>query len=163
VCGTLKSAESNVGFLIYKKAIKPYYDACGDDFVVPKNFKLNIPMTAIQTSQTSVTYDMLNKILRKLIPAGIPQHLLAHHRRVLYGTIRKPERILEGLSIDTLKFVFALWICGCGISATTLALEFFIATKLRKIQKRSLKCWKVMLNKIHKLSHVCYNTSDFFD
>ncbi|CAG9810556.1 unnamed protein product [Chironomus riparius] len=130
-CGTMKNSDTNVGFLILKDKIHLFNKACSNLFITSKVLKINLATTVLQLTKVSVIQEAFNYILRKLTPAGIPQYLLAHHTSALYGTDRIIKEKESGKSsFDDMKFVFVLWMFGCGISIVTLALEIFRVTKL---------------------------------
>ena len=145
----MRNSSTNVGFLIPKEKFSFYPRACDELFITSKYIKVDVVMTVLKMNRLSIVHEMLNEILRKLTPSGISQYLLTYHASIVYGTdeIIK-ERTLEILSIDDLKFVFFLWIFGCGTAAITLGLEIFRVCQLRKVLKMILWLWKSFLNKI---------------
>jgi len=149
----MRSLDTNVGFLIPKEKFPFYHEACACFFITSKYIKVEVGNTVLQTNEFSVVHGMLNEILQKLTPAGIPQYLLTHHESNLYGIHKKVEqRNPEILSIGDLKFVFVLWMSGCGIAAITLALEIFRVCQLRNVIKIISRCWKslkMFLNKLY--------------
>jgi len=139
----MKNSNANVGFLFPNEKFPFYHGDCDDLFITSKYIKVDIGMTSLQTDEDSIIHGMLNEVLQKLTPAGIPQYLLTHHALNFYGTEKiVKERKPEILSIGDLKFVFVLWMFGCGTAAITLALEI-----LRVFQFR--KAMKMFLNKVY--------------
>ena len=136
----MSNSSTNVGFLILKEKFPFYRGTCDELFITSNYIKVDVAMSVLETNKFSIVHGMLREILQKLTPSGIPQYLLTHHALILYGTNEIiEERKPEILSIDNLKFVFFLWMFGCGIAAITLALEIFRVFLLRRVIKM---CWK---------------------
>jgi len=132
----MRSSDTNVGFLIAKEKFPFYHGSCDDLFITSNYIKVDVGMTSLQTDEDSVIHEMLNEIFQKLTPAGITQYLLTRHASIFYGMNKVvEERKPETLSIDDLKFVFVLWMFGCGTAAITLALEILRVFQFRKAMK----------------------------
>ena len=137
----MKNSDTNVGFLFPEEKFPFFHGSCDDLFITSNYIKVDIAMTSLQTNEDSVVHGMFNKILQKLTPAGIPQYLLTYHALNFYGMNKiVKERKHEILSIDDLKFVFLLWMFGCGIAAITLALEILRFYQLRNLIKMIPQC-----------------------
>lgn len=78
-------------------------------------------------------FQHLNKLLERILPAGIPKYLLDYHMWMLF---KKYEGFIDNspkvLTINDLCFGFVLWLGACGLSIVAFMLEI-VRFKLRKI------------------------------
>lgn len=76
------------------------------------------------TLRNSFIYEILNEVLEKTLPSGIPQHLIKFHYSIIF---QKYEPVVDNspkvLTLDDLGFGFVLWLGACAISIVGFILE----------------------------------------
>ena len=93
---------------------------------------------------SSFLCEFINDILWKLIPAGIPQHLIDYHTLNLHKKY-EPFNDLSPkvLTIVDLSFGFILWLVACGFSIVGFFFEFFWLN-LRKYWTDLIGLWMLI-------------------
>ena len=106
-----------------------------------RNFKRDAAISALFTKRNSFIYDILNQVLEKIIPAGIPQYLVKYHESNMYKEyVPIVDNSPRVLTVDDLEYGFVLWLGACGISVVGFLLEF-IWFKLRKVLRIMIGLW----------------------
>lgn len=77
-------------------------------------------------------YELTGGVMERIVEAGIPEHLLKFHNRILYKRKSKKKVMPQILTVNDLSFGFIIWLVACGISFLILIIELF-APKLFKI------------------------------
>jgi len=97
---------------------------CKGAAVKLKNFKEDGNIPVLYTVRNSFLYKTLNEVLKKIIPAGIPQYLIKYHEANLFGTfIPFIENSPRVLTIEDLAHGFVLWLGACGVSFIAFLFE----------------------------------------
>ena len=90
------------------------------------NFHKSLDILVLFTNRNSFIYEILNEVLDKTIPTGIPQYLIKYHESVIF---KNYEPVLNNspkvLTLDDLWFGFILWLGACGISTFGFLMEHF--------------------------------------
>lgn len=102
-------------------------------------------LSSFLTYGNSFIYEVLNEVLEKTIPAGIPQHLIEYHTWLMYKKY-EPNEDSEPrvLTVDDLTFGFVLWMGSCGIAILGIAFEI-LKFNLNKVWNSFAGLW--MLSK----------------
>lgn len=102
-----------------------------------KNFRTNSQLSVLFTIKNSFLYQILNQMLEKIVPAGIPQYLVEFHEFNLYGKF--VPSIVNGptvLTVEDLAHGFVLWLGACGVSCVGFLLEliwFYVVIYVRHL------------------------------
>lgn len=91
-----------------------------------KNFENKLATSSFLTVRNSFYYGILNQVLDKIIPTGIPQYLIEYHSFLIY---KKHEPIDDSeprvLTVDDLCFGFVLWLGSCAVAIVGFFFELF--------------------------------------
>jgi hypothetical protein len=91
-----------------------------------KNFRSKLAAASFLTARNSFIHVILNEILDKTIPAGIPQYLIEYHSSLIY---KKYEPIDDNeprvLTVNDLSFGFVLWLGSCAVAVVGFIFELF--------------------------------------
>lgn len=112
------------------------------------NEKLMTTFIGFAMFKGSFLFPLLNDVVEKIIPAGIPQFLKKFH--VCMRCLRKPPEDPSGpsvLSMDDLEFGFIICLVASAISSIFFVIEFLIwpreNKKRRKNEIKKGKCAKI--------------------
>jgi hypothetical protein len=109
-----------------------------------KGFREDTTITALLTYKNSFIYEILNEILQKTIPFGIPQYLMNFHYLTLFKHYEvSSDKNPKVLTIDDLSFGFVLWLGACGISLIGFLYEW-LKFKLRKLVRILIGLWFIL-------------------
>ncbi|KAL7011985.1 hypothetical protein ACKWTF_014549 [Chironomus riparius] len=101
-----------------------------------KGFWMNPTLTTLATPRNSLIYHVLNDVLEKLVPAGIPKYLEDFHTQHLFKTYKPVvDSSPRPLKVTDLCFGFVLWLCACGASAGVFLVEVLV-----------FRSWKTLRN-----------------
>jgi len=98
---------------------------CNQKLFELRKFRFNYGPLVVSTDTSSSIHFVVNDVLQKLIPSGIPQYKINYHMDFFASQtlIVKRSGDLKILSINDLYFMFILWINCCGISVVVLFIE----------------------------------------
>ena len=117
---------------------------CRGSGIKVKNFRTDTTLTALLMQRNSFISELINDILEKTIPFGIPQYLMDSHHSMLFKHYEK--KIVKDpkvLKVDDLSFGFVLWLGACGISFCGFILEI-VMFKVRKWMRTVVGIWMVL-------------------
>jgi len=140
-CTFLADDKEKTAFFMEEIQFAAMNSICRGSAFKLKGFWMNPVLTTLATPRNSFIYDVLNEVLEKLVPAGIPQHLDMFHTEMLFKAY-KPfvDKSPKVLKITDLSFGFVLWLCACGFSASSFLCEMLIL-KFRKRLRSCIGLW----------------------
>ncbi|CAG9810552.1 unnamed protein product [Chironomus riparius] len=125
-CESLGNSKDKAAFFIEDIQYSVFNYICGGAAIRMRDFRLEIPMTAMFIMYNSFLYEFINDILWKLIPAGIPQHLIDYHALNLHKKYEPFSDLSpKVLKLADLSFGFVLWAVACGFSVVGFIFEYF--------------------------------------
>ena len=135
-CTLFSDDSAKTAFFMEEIQFAAFNSLCQGSAYTLKGFWMTPTLTTLATPRNSLIYDVLNEILEKLVPAGIPKYLEDFHTQLLFKAY-KP--VVDGspkpLKITDLSFGFVLWLCACGASASVFLVEVLV-----------FRSWKILRN-----------------
>ncbi|KAL7011987.1 hypothetical protein ACKWTF_014551 [Chironomus riparius] len=109
-----------------------------------KNFEREAQISVLYTVRNSLIFEILNKLMERIVPAGIPQYLNKYHESNVYRTFYPIIDIdPKVLTLQNLEYGFVLWIGSCGISAIGFLMEH-LWLKGRRVCRSIIGLWMLM-------------------
>jgi hypothetical protein len=143
-CQNLGNSSAKLAFFIEDIQYSSFNALCRGAALTLKNFTHHTYVAGLFTSQNSFIFYPINKILEKIIPAGIPQHLYDLHLLMMF---KKYEPVLNSgpkvLTVDDLSFGFVLWLGACGISVAGFVFEILMF-QMRKVLRTLIGLWGLL-------------------
>ncbi|KAG5672235.1 hypothetical protein PVAND_002377 [Polypedilum vanderplanki] len=94
----------------------------------------------------------MQKVIKQLIPAGIPQHSFAYHKFMMNDRKRlKFEKKPQVLTVQNLSFGFIIWLIVLSSSFIAFIGEIIVHKLTKKPVKEEKKIVKVKFAKIHPM------------
>lgn len=136
-CTFLTNDKAKTAFFMEEIQFASINSICQGSAFKLKGFWMHPVLTTLATPKNSFIYGILNEVLEKLVPAGIPQYLDMFHTEMLFKAYRPfVDRSPKALKITDLSFGFVLWLCACGLSTSG-----FLAEKLIFKSKKYLRIY----------------------
>jgi len=140
-CDNFDKVSAKLAFFIEDIQYKALNSFCDGAAVQLKNFHKSAGISSFLTKRNSFIHDVLDDVLDKTIPAGIPQYLLKYHFDIVFkefdpGADNEPKV----LTLDDLSFGFVLWGFACGIATVSFFFEL-LKLSIRKIVSVSFGLW----------------------
>lgn len=83
-CDNFDKVSAKLAFFIEDIQYKSLNSFCDGAAVRLKNFHKNAGISSFLTKRNSFIHDVLDDVLDKTIPAGIPQYLLKYHFDIVF-------------------------------------------------------------------------------
>ncbi|KAL7011992.1 hypothetical protein ACKWTF_014556 [Chironomus riparius] len=148
-CDNYDNEASKLAFFFEDIQYSAFNSFCQGSAAKLKNFQKDVMLSSFLTHKNSFIHEVLNEVLEKTIPAGIPQHLIEYHTSLIY---KKYEPFVDSepkvLTVNDLAFGFVLWLGSCGIAIFGFVYEI-LRFKLNKLMKALAGLW--MLSKFMDL------------
>jgi hypothetical protein len=140
-----RNASAKSAIIINTMTLKVY-----ENYLIEASKWHRIPDYSFQVSQSGLGFmpnnfffDIINKIVQRLTPAGIIDHIIeACFRPKLMFVYHKQLKVL---TVDQLSFGINIWLGFCAISICAFAAEvlvWFLKSKIRNLSKASKSCVK---------------------
>jgi hypothetical protein len=153
-CTLFENDRAKTAFFLEEIQFASMNSICQGSAFRLKGFWMNPVLTTLTTPRNSFIYDVLNEVLEKLVPAGIPQYLDRFHIESLFKNynpfIDSSPKVLK---VADLSFGFVLWLTACGVSTCG-----FLAEKLMFRTRKHLRTliglwmvWTILKRRLKKI------------
>ena len=123
-CDNFDKVSAKLAFFTEDIQYKSFNSFCDGATVKLKNFQKGVGFSSFLTKRNSFIHEILNEVLEKTIPAGIPQYLLDYHLSLIF---KEYEPVIDNepkvLTVDDLTFGFVLWAVACGFAVVGFIFE----------------------------------------
>ena len=126
-CDNLKNLPENVGFLIGRDELPMYQRECKDSIAIVKNFKLPKINLSLAIKKPTFFHENFRKIVDKLFPTGITQHLIEHHTVKFYGLTKFDDNYGHLMTFEEFRFVITLCLALFTLSIVLFIIEYSIS------------------------------------
>lgn len=92
------------------------------------SFRYRNHILGISVMKNNFIYEITESVMKKLIPAGIPQYFSSYinHEVLKPSGAGQEEDLWSGYSFNDLKFCFVIYLQACTVSALVFVIEVLI-------------------------------------